>query len=937
MQRRERVVAQAALGDEDRVLEVVAAPGHVGDEQVLADRELALVGGGAVREDVALLHPLPLGDDGPLVEAGAGVGAAELLQLVAAAGGLAGRALGGLLPVGRDEHVRRVDLGDDAGLVGDHDDAGVARGGALEAGGHVGALRAQQRHRLAHHVGAHQRAVRVVVLEERDEAGGDGDHLHRAHVHELDAAVGRLLELAVVADADRRVDEVVLRVEAGVGLRDDELLLLVGGHVDDLVRDVRGAVLLVLDLAVGRLDEAVLVDLGVDAERGDEADVRALGRLDRADAAVVRGVHVAHLEARAVAREAAGAEGREAALVGQAGERVGLVHELGELAAGEELVHHGAERLGVHEARRAEHLALVVGVLAAGHRHALVDRALRARQADAALVLEQLARGADAAGAEVVDVVDVHRRRLAPLRDAVAALGLLGRGVHGGEEAERGDDVALVQHAQLGRELGRLLAGGVAEVAQLQVELVAADLPEVVAAVVEEEAAHQLLRVGGGDGVARAEAVVDVLEGLLLAVRRVGAHRLEHHAAVPRHVQRLELGDAGLGELVEGVDLHELVAVRQERVRLRVADVLREDEVLEAAGVPARVEHLHLLDARLRELAQHARGDEVVLVGDELLARAHVLDEDHRREARRGRHRLAGGADRLVADRLPLVGVEVREDVAVRGILEAAQERRDEELAALAAAVHVDPDLVVRVELELEPRAAVRDDADGVERRAVGVHRALRADARGAVQLGDDDALGAVDDERAVLAHERDVAEVDPLADRRLAVAERELDVERGRVGDALAQRGERIVLGLRRGPVLRRAAEAVLDEVQHVVPVVALDREDALEDALQADVGPLLRRNVLLEELLVGLGLDLDLVGRGQDGPELAEDGSFCHRVPRGGMRGMCAEAATTLRGKGLGGPRLCAPSKASDGTKSENRIRSGVSFEVKSVKFKV
>ena len=209
---------------------------------------------------------------------------------------------------------------------------------------------------------------------------------------------------------------------------------------------------------------------------------------------------------------------------------------------------------------------------------------------------------------------------------------------------------------------------------------------------------------------------------------------------------------------------------------------------------------------------------------------------------------------------------------------------------------------MVRVELELEPRAAVRDDADRVEGRAVRVDRALRADAGRAVQLGDDDALGAVDDERAVLAHEGHVAEVDPLADRRLAVAERELDVERSGIRHALAQRGERIVLRLRRGLLRRILPEAVLDEVEHVVPVVALDREDALEDALQTDRRALLRRDVLLEELLVGLGLDLDLVGRVQDGPELAEDGSFCHRVPRwGDAWGVCGSSDNAPR-KGFG-----------------------------------
>ena len=86
------------------------------------------------------------------------------------------------------------------------------------------------------------------------------------------------------------------------------------------------------DLAVRRLDEAEVVDPRVGRERRDQADVRAFRRLDRTDAAVVRRVHVAHLEAGALARETARAERREAALVRDLGERVRLVHELRELA-----------------------------------------------------------------------------------------------------------------------------------------------------------------------------------------------------------------------------------------------------------------------------------------------------------------------------------------------------------------------------------------------------------------------------------------------------------------------------------------------------------------------------------------------------------------------------------------------------------------------------
>ncbi len=41
----------------------------------------------------------------------------------------------------------------------------------------------QGRHRLALHVRAHERAVRVVVLEERDERGRNRHDLLRAHIH----------------------------------------------------------------------------------------------------------------------------------------------------------------------------------------------------------------------------------------------------------------------------------------------------------------------------------------------------------------------------------------------------------------------------------------------------------------------------------------------------------------------------------------------------------------------------------------------------------------------------------------------------------------------------------------------------------------------------------------------------------------------------------
>jgi hypothetical protein len=112
------------------------------------------------------------------------------------------------------------------------------------------------------------------------------------------------------------------------------------------------------DLPIGRLDEAVLVDPRERGEAVDEADVRPLRRLDRAHPAVVRRVHVAHLKARPLARQAARPERRQAPLVRHLAQRVGLVHELAEQRRTEELAHRRRRRLGVDQVLRHDRVDL---------------------------------------------------------------------------------------------------------------------------------------------------------------------------------------------------------------------------------------------------------------------------------------------------------------------------------------------------------------------------------------------------------------------------------------------------------------------------------------------------------------------------------------------------------------------------------------------------
>ena len=288
-----------------------------------------------------------------------------------------------------------------------------------------------------------------------NQRGGDRNDLARRHVHVLDFVRRLQLEFALEAAGDQFVGQLALLVERCVGLGDDVVAFLDRRQVLDLLGDVAA-----VNLAVRRFHEAVLVGARIQRQRVDQADVRAFRRFDRADAAVVRRMHVAHLEAGALAGQAARAERRDAPLVGDLRQRVGLVHELRQLAGTEELLDRGTDRLGVDQVVRHQVVGLGLG-------QALLDGTLDAHQAGTELVLGQFADRTDATVAQVIDVVD--------FATTVAQFD---------QDADDVDDVVVGQ----GCRADQLLAADAA------VELHAADGRQVVALFGVEQAVEQRLR-----------------------------------------------------------------------------------------------------------------------------------------------------------------------------------------------------------------------------------------------------------------------------------------------------------------------------------------------------------------------------------------------------------------------------------------------------------
>ncbi len=170
--------------------------------------------------------------------------------------------------------------------------------------------------------------------------------------------------------------------------------------------------------------------------------------------------------------------------MGEFGQRVGLIHKLGELRAAEELPDRGHYRADVDQDAGGDGLG-------AQDAHPLPDHPLQAQQADAKLVLNQLADGAYPAVAQVVNVVR-----------AVVAV------VNQDDMFYYADDVFLGQRFLALRDVQP----------QPLVELIPPHVPQVVARRVEKEVPDQLAGVFNVGRVSGAQLAVDVEQCLRLVL-----------------------------------------------------------------------------------------------------------------------------------------------------------------------------------------------------------------------------------------------------------------------------------------------------------------------------------------------------------------------------------------------------------------------------------
>ena len=331
---------------------------------------------------------------------------------------------------------------------------------------------------------------------------------------------------------------------------------------------------------------------------------------------------------------------------------------------------------------------------------------------------------ADAAVAQVIDVVD-RAQTFAELQQVLD-----------GAAEVFGIEGALVE------------AGGVGFIVQLDVELHAAHARKIVLARVEEHALEQL---GGGverRRVAGPQLAVNFDQAFVLRFDRVLADGGGNHRA---HViafgeEDFEIVDAGFEQLGECRGRQLAVGVDQDFTRGHVDHVGHDVGAFQIVGGD-----FHPLDFVFLDF--------LVQAGRHLLALGHYgltgLGGDGVGELQAGQVLVDVPENLLFFDADLADAVERPQNLLVGLVAQRAQENRTVELA-LTVDAHVED--VFEVVFELDPTAAIRDDlSEEVALRG----NAFEEHARRTVQLRDDDAFGAVDDERTVVRHQRNFAEED--------------------------------------------------------------------------------------------------------------------------------------------------------------------------------
>ena len=364
---------------------VVAFPRHVGNYYVVAKCKLAMVGCRAVCQYLAFNNLVALVNNRALVNAGTLVGAFKFQYAVFIYAAV----------IFADNDFIAGNAFYNTSIFSQNAYAGVNGNFIFHTSTDDRSLSAQKRHCLTLHVGTHKSTVRVIVFEERNKCGSDRYNLFRRNVHEVYLVRRQGKHFVLVTCGYTFAFKVTFVIQRFVRLSDNVIIFFISGKINNFISY---ALVFFINTAVRGFHKAVFVNNSKGRKRTDKADVRTFRGFNRAHTAIVGMVYVADFIACTFTAQATGAQCGKTAFMGQLGQRVVLVHKLGELAAAKEFFNCSNNRADINKRLRSDNINVLNG-------HAFFYNAFHTGKADAELVLQKFADTAYTAVAQMVDII----------------------------------------------------------------------------------------------------------------------------------------------------------------------------------------------------------------------------------------------------------------------------------------------------------------------------------------------------------------------------------------------------------------------------------------------------------------------------------------------------------------------------------------------------
>ena len=297
------------LTQKNSVFEVVSVPRHECDHHIPPQGQFALIGARSVCNDHSFGHTLTHLHHGALVHTGSVVGTHELEEVVDIDPLLRIRlhpfAVFRGFSVFCDNDLPSGDRGHFAGTFTQNHGVGITGYLGFHACSDNRSFGNQQGDALPLHVRTHQGPVRVVVFQEWNQGSRDRNQLLRGNVHVVNLVRFNFQELSTISHRNSRGGEFSMAIHSGVRLGNDEVFLLICGEEIELSLHAT-----ILYLAVGRLDEAELIDFSKCRKTRDQSDVWTFRSFNRTNPTVVGRMHVTDFKARTLPAQSPWSKGR---------------------------------------------------------------------------------------------------------------------------------------------------------------------------------------------------------------------------------------------------------------------------------------------------------------------------------------------------------------------------------------------------------------------------------------------------------------------------------------------------------------------------------------------------------------------------------------------------------------------------------------------------